>query len=348
MRRAWHRLEPEERPLLWSWHMEAICDHLTAVSMGHLRNLVISVPPGFSKSMLAAVMWQAWEWGPLDRPYTRVLTASYNYALAERDASRFLRLIRSQWYQERWPILLDRVTLRKIQTANGGFRMPTSIGGIATGERADHFVVDDPLSAEQANSAAERARAARWIRESVPSRLVDARRSSIVIIAQRLHSDDVSGIALREMGFVELKLPMRYERGGTARTPIGPGGRVIEGGYDWERRTVEGELLEPQRFPEEDVRRLEAQMGPYAVAGQLQQRPSPRGGGFIQIEQMEIVADFPRNAAMVRVWDFAATTPGITAADPDYTAGVLAAALDGILYIVDVVRFRADPGTVER
>ena len=38
----------------------------------------------------------------------------------------------------------------------------------------------------------------------------------------------------------------------------------------------------PDRFPETQVAELEATMGSYAVAGQLQQRPSPRGGGIFK------------------------------------------------------------------
>ncbi len=42
--------------------------------------------------------------------------------------------------------------------------------------------------------------------------------------------------------------------------------------------------LWPARFPAEVVLEYERTMGPYAVAGQLEQAPAPRGGGIIKRE----------------------------------------------------------------
>jgi predicted phage terminase large subunit-like protein len=44
----------------------------------------------------------------------------------------------------------------------------------------------------------------------------------------------------------------------------------------------EGTLLWPERFGEREVSILERQLGPWASAGQLQQRPEPKGGGIIK------------------------------------------------------------------
>jgi predicted phage terminase large subunit-like protein len=44
----------------------------------------------------------------------------------------------------------------------------------------------------------------------------------------------------------------------------------------------EGMLLTPDRFGEREVKLLEAQLGPYQAAGQLQQRPEPKGGGIFK------------------------------------------------------------------
>ena len=52
-RLAWPYVESS--PLRWSWHMGAICEHLEAVSRGQIRDLVIAVPPGHSKSLLVTL-----------------------------------------------------------------------------------------------------------------------------------------------------------------------------------------------------------------------------------------------------------------------------------------------------
>lgn len=60
-------------------------------------------------------------------------------------------------------------------------------------------------------------------------------------------------------------------------------------------RTKEGELLWPQRMGEAEVKKLESALGPFGAAGQLQQRPAPRGGGIVSREDFLFyrLADLP-------------------------------------------------------
>src|SRR3954466_4244221 len=129
---------------------------------------------------------------------------------------------------------------------------------------------------------------------------------------------------------------MEYEPERRCRTSIGFA--------DWRER--EGELLFPERFPAAVVARDKAAMGSYPVAAQFQQRPAPRGGGLIRVENVPLVDDWPRDAAQVRRWDFAASEarPG---AAPDWTAGVRLAWKDGRCWVVDVRRERLSPRGVE-
>ncbi len=69
-------------------------------------------------------------------------------------------------------------------------------------------------------------------------------------------------------------LPMRYDPDRHCTTEIGFS--------DW--RVEKDELLWPERFPLEVIQEYERTMGPYAVAGQLEQAPAPRGGGIIKRE----------------------------------------------------------------
>jgi predicted phage terminase large subunit-like protein len=67
---------------------------------------------------------------------------------------------------------------------------------------------------------------------------------------------------------------MRFEPAHRCTTSIG-----------WtDPRTTEGELMFPERFGEVQVTELEQTLGTYGTAGQLQQRPAPRGGGIISTE----------------------------------------------------------------
>src|SRR3954447_1688845 len=96
---AWHVLEPST-PFVDGIHVRAICEHLQAITEGRIPNLIINIPPGHAKSLLAAVLWPAWDW--INRPQTRWLFASYSASLSVRDSAKCRRVVESPWYQERW------------------------------------------------------------------------------------------------------------------------------------------------------------------------------------------------------------------------------------------------------
>jgi predicted phage terminase large subunit-like protein len=286
IRAAWHVVEPGQE-YLHNWHIDYIAEHLTAITDGHVledgtpyNRLLINVPPGAMKSMILNIFWPAWEWGPCNLPHMRYLCAAHQQGLAIRDSTKMRRLVMSDWYQQYWG---DRVKLTgdqnaktKFENTATGFREAMAAGSI-TGSRGDRVIIDDPHSVEGASSDAMRATTLEWFTEAVPSRLNNPKTSAIVVIMQRLHEEDVSGIILDRKGFKgtydHICLPMRFE---TWRAGI-----QTKLGFE-DPRTVEGELLFPARFPKAVVDRDEAAMGPYATAGQMQQAPTPRGGGIIK------------------------------------------------------------------
>lgn len=340
-RHAWPLLEPG-RDFVPGWHLEVLSEHLEAVTRGEIPRLLVNVPPGTMKSLTVAVLWPAWEWGPAGRPETRTLAASYAERLSLRDNMKCRRLVASDWYRGHWGrrvrLVGDQNAKGKFENDRTGFRLATSVGGLGTGERGDRFVIDDPHNVQQAESAAVREATLRWFSETVPTRLNDSR-SAIVVVMQRVHERDVSGLILaRELGYEHLLLPMRYEPERRCVTRLGVA----------DRRRRAGELLWPARFPEAAVAALEQALGAYAAAGQLQQRPAPRDGGLFRRHWFELVEALPAGCRAVRGWDLAASRAR-AGADPDWTAGVkLARAPDGIFYLADVVRLRGSGLEVER
>ena len=75
VKQSWHVVEPGI-PFIASWHIEAICEHLEAVSAGDIHRLLINIPPRHSKSTIVSVMWPAWEW--LTDPAQKFLCHSYS------------------------------------------------------------------------------------------------------------------------------------------------------------------------------------------------------------------------------------------------------------------------------
>lgn len=324
VKEAWSVLEPGQ-PYIHGWHVDAICDHLEAITYGDIKRLLINIPPGTMKSTLTSVFWPAWEWGPRNLPSTRIIGASHEQGLATRDTLKMRRLVTSEWYQERWPTVLTADQNQKTYYENDktGFRQACAVKSM-TGKRGDRVIWDDPHSVEAALSVAERETALRVFQETLPTRLNNPDRSAIVIVMQRLHEEDVSGYILaNDLGYEHLCLPMEFETDRKCITSIG---------FE-DPRKEDGELLFPGRFSRETVERDKKVMGTYATAGQFQQRPAPRSGGFFSWEKLEIVQATPKIVKKVRYWDKAGTQDGGC-----YTAGVLMGrGDDGCWYVLDVV-----------
>lgn len=283
IRQAWHVIEPGQN-YVHGWHIDFICEHLEAITDGvelpdgtPYNRLLVNIPPGTMKSLVANVFWPAWEWGPRNMPHLRYVCAAHKIEnLSARDSRRMRQLITSDWYQKRWG---DRVSLAKDQNEKlnfvnnaQGFRIATAITSL-TGIRGDRVIIDDPHSVDSAASDAQRESEVTTFLEAIPTRLNNPMTSSIVVIMQRLHEKDISGTIIdQRLGYDHIMLPMRYDPDRAHPTKLG-----IE-----DPRSETGELLFPARFPLSVVERDERAMGPYATAGQFQQEPKPRGGGIIQ------------------------------------------------------------------
>jgi predicted phage terminase large subunit-like protein len=271
VQQAWVVVEPST-PFVPGWHIDAIIEHLEAVSSGQVRNLLINVPPRHMKSLLVSVFWAAWEW--ITWPERRWLYSSYGAQLSIRDSIKCRRLIESSWYQARWAdrfaLTSDQITKGRFDNNRSGYRLATSVGGAATGEGGDRIVCDDPHNVQEAESDVRKA-TLDWFDVVMSTRVNDPKTAARVVVMQRCHQQDLSGHLIEQGGWEHLCLPAEFEGAGRA-TSIG-----------WsDPRTEHGELLWPDRFGTKEIQELKVSLGSYAAAGQLQQRPSPSGGGIIK------------------------------------------------------------------
>ncbi len=304
---AWSIIEPD-MPFQDSWHIKAICLHLEATRNGEISQLLINIPPGTSKSLICCVFFPAWIW--TTQPEKRFLFFSYSETLALRDSLKTRDIIRSEWYQVRWPgasIKRDRDTATRFENTRGGWRLVGSISGRGLGEHGDWSIVDDPHNVLQAESEADRQTVTRWF-EGVFCVRGEVRNAKRVLIMQRLHSLDCSGVALEKGGWDHLCLPMKLELDHPLATLKHRPTRL--GFYD--PRTVDGELLWPDVYTADKIANMEVNMGVYGAAGQLQQRPSPRGGGMFKREWFQIVSSIPtcRHRKLIAYVDKAGTSEG--------------------------------------
>lgn len=281
LKAAWKYIDPS--PWVDSWAVEAVAEHLQAVADGEIRRLMIHIPPRMGKSSLCSVAFPAWVWAqpwssPTSGPSVPFLSASYDTRLSVRDNVKCRRLIESPWYQRLWgdrfQLTSDQNTKSRFSNDQKGERLITSISAGITGEGGNIILVDDPNAANEVASEATTQATNDWWDGTMSSRLNDAKTGAYVVIQQRLGETDLSGHILEKEAdnWVHVCLPMRYEPDRSFVTAIG-----------WkDPRTEPGELLCPERFGEAEVAALEKAMGPWIAAGQLQQRPEPKGGGIIK------------------------------------------------------------------
>jgi predicted phage terminase large subunit-like protein len=299
VRYFWPILEPET-PFVDGWPLWAMCLHLEAVTAGKLTRLLMNVPPGSMKSLLVNVFWPAWEWGPMGKSSHRFVTFSYSASLTERDNGKFRDLVTSQPYQALYGsgpkgVRLRNKTTLKVYNTRTGWKLASSVGGVGTGERGDRIILDDPHNVKDAESETVRGETVRWFRESLSSRF-NNEETAFVIIMQRVHEDDVSGVILSlGLDYCHLMIPMEYE---WERQTDGDGEPVATPVVEWvDPRYVpaapdecNGVLAWEERFSADAVERLKREIGPYGYAGQYQQRPAPRGGGIFKRDWWQLWA----------------------------------------------------------
>ncbi len=252
VKQSWHVVEPGVK-FIESWHIEEICEHLEAVSDGEIQKLLVNIPPRHSKSTIVSVMWPMWEW--LTQPDQKFLCASYSGNLSIRDNLKARRLVQSPWYQERWGHMFklsgDQNAKQRFENDKTGYRLATSVGGTATGEGGSRLILDDPHSAQEAQSDTIRESALDWFDMVWSTRLNDPRNDAMVTIMQRLHDRDISGHILDDIGGWEhLMIPAEWD--GVPR-------RSVLGVYD--PRQVGGELICPERFGEKEITELKQLLG---------------------------------------------------------------------------------------
>lgn len=266
---GWHVLEPA-MPYVHGRHIDVVSEHLEAVTAGQIHNLVINIPPGHMKSLHCNVFWLAWMW--LEFPSLRFLCASYAQNLTRRDSRKFRTLIGSEWYLRllagRQGYELTKDTEDLLINDKTGFRQCMSVGGETTGNRGDGMVIDDALNATESLSEAAREAVIWWWDQGMANRLNDLSTGWMVIIGQRLHELDLPGHVLKQGGWEHLCLPSEFNSARKCITTIGG---------DW--RTVDGELLFPERFPAPVLAKEKRRLGSYGYSGQHDQNPSPGDGG---------------------------------------------------------------------
>lgn len=350
-RLSWPVLEPTQ-PLVWGWHLQAICDHVQALLEGRLgvQNLLCNVPPGSSKSRIVMVCTTPWMW--LHAPAWRAIYASGNPDVALRDSMLARDLIESQWYQETfrpdWRLADDQNAKGHYKNTATGERRALSTGAKITGNRGHALFVDDAMDASQVHSKPHRESALTWYRLGFANRLADPRTGTRCVIEQRLHEEDLSGyiLANERAKWEHLCIRQEYSEPNAEK---GETKSVTALGWT-DPRTKSGELMDPVRFPADYVADEKIRLGSSGYAGQHDQRPTAAEGNIFKREWFRYYKT-PRDehgdplppaqiiaalgiTRVVQGWDTALTETQ----SADFTAGCTGGVAPARIYVLDLFK----------
>lgn len=270
----WGEIIPEKP--VWNWHIPYLCDELQTLALRVVRrepklyDLVINIPPGSTKSTLATVMFPVWCWTIDDS--LRFITASYSIDLSLEHAEYSRDIIRSDKFKRLFPeieIKKDKDLKTNYKTSGKGQRYSTSVGGTVTGIHSHITTVDDPLNPKQAASPVSLKTANEFIGKTLSSRKVDKAITPIVLIMQRLHENDPTGVWLSK----------KADRIKHICLPAEESDRVQP--EELREKYVDG-LLDPVRITRDNIEEAKVDLGSYGHAGQYEQAPAPKDGGIFK------------------------------------------------------------------
>src|SRR5262249_39707220 len=130
---AWPSLDPA--PYQPCWAIDALCEHLQAVTEGQIKRLLVNYPPRAGKTSITSVCFPAWTWARSERSYlsgpqVKFLCGSYNDDLSLQNSTKHRRLLQSPFYQKRWgkrfSIAIDQDRKALFDTSAGGSRISNS------------------------------------------------------------------------------------------------------------------------------------------------------------------------------------------------------------------------------
>lgn len=326
-------------------HHRVIGSTLDRVLAGEISRLLITLPPGYTKTELAVVNFIAK--GFQVNPASRFIHATFSDDLARENSDKIKELISLEAFQALQAVSIrsDSSAKDRWKTLEGGGMLAKAAGGPITGFRAgrmekDKFtgalVVDDPLKPDDAFSPTKR--------QTVNNRATNTFRSRlahegvpIIVIMQRLHTEDFAGHLLTggtgEM-WHHLDLPIIIDR--AADYP-----KEWTHGQPVEHDLPEGALW-PEKHSLDEIEVLKADE--YTFNSQYRQRPASVEGALFNMDGFQFYNELPP----VDHYKMYADTAQKTKERNDFSVIQLwAKSKSAGVYLVDQVRGKWEAPTLE-
>ena len=320
-----------------NWHIEAMAYHLEQVRLGKIKRLIINMPPRSLKSIVSSVAFPAFFLG--HDPTKRLICVSYGSDLATKHANDCRSIMKSDWYRTMFPgtvVSALKDTEGEFLTTRNGYRLTTSLDGTLTGRGGDVIIIDDPLKPIDALSDAKRERVNHWYFNTLLSRLDDKKDGAIILVMQRLHLNDLTGVLLQGSNeWIVLTLQAIAEENERIR--------ISDSAFH--SRAI-GEVLHQAREPREILDSIKSQMGSYTFAAQYQQRPIPAGGGLIKPGWVRRYVTLPPHEWSAQIV-LSLDTASKDGCENDWSVCTAWLLNEHTYYLVDVMRIRVDYPTLK-
>lgn len=281
----WYFSEREGMDFIEGPHHRIIGETLDRVLRREITRLIVTVPPGYTKTEAAVVNFIAK--GFHVNPGARFIHSTFSDDLARENSDKILQLVALDGYQEvkAVTVRIDSKAKDRWKTTEGGGMLAKAAGGPITGFRAGTMdrtkftgalVIDDPLKPDDAFSVTKRKNVNQRATNTFRSRLAHEG-IPIIVIMQRLHSDDFVGHLLTGgtgEKWHHLNLPVvinnadDYPPEWTHGIPIAHG---LPDGPLWE-----------QKHNAEEIEVIKAD--PYTFASQYMQRPVSIEGALFDMD----------------------------------------------------------------
>lgn len=305
----------------WSAHHSEVTKWLMCVWLGRKRNIIINIPPRYSKTELLCLFAS---WAFAHNPACEFLHLSYSATLAEKNSDKIRQLIKSDFYASLFGVSIDarKDSASEWHTDDGGVFYATATGGQVTGFGAGSINevkngeytfsgmiwIDDPLKPDDAHTVRRGQINDRWD-GTIKSRRNNPQTTPTVCIMQRLHEGDFTAELLADTAeaFEVLKMPALRD---------------------------DGTALWPFMHTAEQLKAME-ERDLYTFSAQYQQNPTPAGGSIFKREWWRFYTALP---AMFDQVIITADTAQKIQEHNDYSVLQAWGLFDGNIYLIDQTR----------
>ncbi|RAP49295.1 MAG: terminase large subunit [Methanosphaera sp. rholeuAM270] len=335
-----------------------IIEFLYYALQGRVSKIMLSIPPRHGKSTLISKIFCSYFLANF--PNEKVILSSYSQGLAAEFGGEVKNIINFHHEQTILKAGLSQDSKAKhkfhMEAPYTGQMLSVGSTGSILGFGAGLFIIDDPIrNLAEAESFTLQEKLKGWYHGTAKTRL--EKRSNglppiMIVIAQRLHVNDLQGIIKRTEDVITAKEALELLRNGETlpehlwvdiNFPA-----ICEDAENDLLGRKEGEILWPEQMSKETLVNYRKSMGNYMFSSIYQGNPVSRDGTLFKREWFYDYEDnhplclidkkdVPEGLPTMRYWDFAANGDTEKNLTGDETSGVLTA-FDGTnLYVLDVV-----------